>query len=263
MEIGGYRIDPVIDGEGRQPATEVFPETTLEQWQPHRSLLDESGQLTVTVGAFLVRRRDRTMLVDLGYGPGALGKISTGRMLDSLRELGVEPEHVGDVVFTHLHRDHVGWASVEDVPQFPNATFRCTAADFSYFVSEGNGDPSIGERLRPCLAQIETFDEGVLFPGIDVRLAPGHTPGSAVLVFSAGAQRVVVLGDVAHNPVQLLESEWTTLYDVDPALARTTRQRLLRELETGPSPNLAGMHFPGLRFGRLVEGEGRRRWVVP
>ncbi len=262
MLIGGYRIDPVIDGEGRQPATEVFPETAVKQWEHHRSFLDAEGRLTVTVGAFLVRGRDRTMLVDLGYGPGALGHIRTGEMLASLRGLGVQPAHVTDVVFTHLHRDHVGWASVDGVPQFPNATFRCSGADYSYFVSEGNGDPSIGDRLRPCLDRFETFDdESVVVPGISARRAPGHTPGSTVVVFSDGAQRVIILGDVAHHPVQLLEGEWNTLYDIDPVLARRTRDRLRRELESEPSL-IAGMHFPGLRFGRLLRAEGRRRWVL-
>ncbi len=263
MEIGRYRIDPAIDGEGRQPAAELFPETTTDQWEPHRELLDEAGRLTMTVGAFVVRSEDRTVLVDLGYGPGALGRIGTGMLLDSLRDLGVEPRQVGDVVFTHLHRDHVGWASLDGVPQFPNATFRCSAADYDYFLTQGNGDPEIAERLRPCLDRFETFDEGALLPGVDVRPAPGHTPGSSVLVLSAGARRVVVLGDVAHNPVQLVEPQWSTPFDVDPALARTTRGRLLRELQAEPPVSMVGMHFPRLRFGRLVEAEGRRRWVAP
>ena len=263
VTIGRYRIDPLLDGQGRQPATEVFPDTTVDQWRPHRALLDHAGRLTIAVGSFLVRSEDRTMLVDLGYGPGALGRIRTGAMLESLRALGVERAAVTDVVFTHLHRDHVGWASVDGVPQFPNATLRCAAADLAYFVAEDHGPPAVAERLRPCLDRFETFEEGRLFPGVDVRLAPGHTPGSAVVVFSAGSRRVVVLGDVAHSPVQLLEPEWSTRFDVDPVLARRTRQGLLGELDGDGAPLVAGMHFPGLRFGRLLEAEGRRRWVVP
>ncbi len=262
VRIGRYRIDALIDGEGHQPATEVFPGTTAQQWQGHHSLLDEEGRLTIAVGAFLVRSVDRTLLIDLGYGPGALGKIRTGRMLGSLRALEVDPSEITDIVFTHLHRDHVGWASVDGVPQFPNAIFRCRPADYAYFVTAGRGDPSILERLRPCLDRFESFDEGALFPEVTIRDAPGHTPGSCVVLFSSGTERAVVLGDVAHSPVQLLEREWNTLYDLDPVLARRTRQRLLHELEGDSFPMVAGMHFPGLRFGRLLEFEGRRQWMV-
>ena len=49
--------------------------------------------------------------------------------------------------------------------------------------------------------------------------------------------------------------------DVDPALARRTRERLVRELEADGPPAAAG-HFDGLRFGRLLAAEGRRRWQV-
>ncbi len=123
------------------------------------------------------------------------------------------------------------------------------------------GDPSIEERLRPCSNNVEPFDERVSLPGITLAPARGHTPGSTVIVFSSQGRRVIILGDVAHSPVQLLEREWNTLHDVDPALARRTRQRLLRELE-GDGPPMVGMHFPGLRFGRLIVGEGRRSWVT-
>ena len=38
-----------------------------------------------------------------------------GTMLASLVAAGVEPAEVTDVVFTHLHFDHIGWASADGV----------------------------------------------------------------------------------------------------------------------------------------------------
>lgn len=261
MEIGGYRIDPVIDGEGTFPPHEIFPDTTPEQWEVHQPLLDDDGRLEMVIGAFLVQGHDRTVLVDLGHGPGELSGIPTGRMLDSLRALGVEPPDVTDVLFTHLHADHVGWASVDGVPQFPDATFWCGADDYQYFVVERN-DRFADERLRPCENRFETFDQSPPLPGITTLHAPGHTPGSTIIVFSGGTERVMMLGDVTHCPVQLLEDEWNTLWDIDPVLARRTRAQVVRELEGDASVAMAGAHFPGMRFGRLLEAEGRRRWVV-
>ncbi len=129
--------------------------------------------------------------------------------------------------------------------------------------TDGGGDPEIGERLRPCLDRLETFEDGPLLPGIAIELAPGHTRGSSLVIFTVGARRVVILGDVAHSPVQLLETEWNTPFDVDGALARRTRQRLVRDVQAHRDTAVAGMHFPGLRFGRVEGAEGRRRWRVP
>jgi glyoxylase-like metal-dependent hydrolase (beta-lactamase superfamily II) len=217
--------------------------------------------LPIAVGGFLIRGHDRVILIDLGYGPGSLGDTRTGRLLDSLRALAVEPTEVTDVLFTHLHRDHIGWASVDGVPQFPNATLRCDPADYAYFVEQGK-EPSVAERLNPCLHQFEAFGDSALPPGITTVHAPGHTPGSTIVVVSTGRARLLMLGDVVHCPVQLLEPDWTTPWDLDPALALQTRTRLLDEVTDDSSVGLTGAHFPGMRFGRLL-GAGRHpRWVT-
>jgi hypothetical protein len=61
--------------------------------------------------------------------------------------------------------------------------------------------------------------------------------------------------------VQLEDDEWAALFDVDPELARRTRNALARELE-GTTTRVSGAHFPELTFGRLVQAGGQRRFVV-
>ncbi len=260
-EIGGYRIDPVLDGQGPRSRSDFFPETTEQQWERHGWVLDRTGHLTVAIGGFLVRGHDRTALVDLGHGPGSITGITTGRFLESLGELGVQPPDVTDVLFTHLHADHVGWASVDGVPQFPDATFWCGADDYQHFVVDRR-DRFADERLRPCDNPFQTYEQCAPLPEISTTPAPGHTPGSTVIILSAGAERVILLGDVVHSPVQLLEPDWSTPYDLDPHLARRTRIRLLSDFEGHGGALMTAGHFPGLRFGRLFLAHGRRRWVV-
>jgi hypothetical protein len=60
--------------------------------------------------------------------------------------------------------------------------------------------------------------------------------------------------------VQLEEEEWGCVFDVDPALARSTRENLLAELEG--SHLVAAGHFTDFSFGRVMRGEGRRQWTV-
>ena len=80
-------------------------------------------------------------------------------------------------------------------------------------------------------------------------------------MLSSGADRAMLLGDVVHCPVELVDDEWAGLGDVDPALAKRTRNALARELEGDEVP-VAAAHFPGLQFGRLLAANGKRAWVV-
>jgi len=261
MQVGELRIDPVIDGSGRFEPTKSFRGTTAEQWAVHRDLLDEDGMLGFAMGGFLVRGSGHTTLVDLGLGPKSFLGIDGGAFLDELSALGVTPSDVTDVVFTHLHFDHIGWATTAaGQPVFPKATYRCSPADWEHFMVEHPDQEA--DMLQPIHDRFALWDRpGPLLPGVDALAAPGHTPGSTVVVLSSGNERAMLLGDVAHCPVELVDDEWASLFDVDPALAARTRVALNRELEGSDTP-VAAAHFPGLRFGRLLRGEGRRRWVV-
>jgi glyoxylase-like metal-dependent hydrolase (beta-lactamase superfamily II) len=264
MHIGDLVVEPVFDGVMKAPAT-AFKGTTDEQWAPHRRFLDADGRLEFALGGFLVRAPgNRLVLVDAGIGDrtGAMmngaGQFTGGQLLKSLASYGVQPADITDVVFTHLHFDHVGWASQEGAIVFPNATYRCDARDWEHFRDN--------ERVQPILAPIEdrltTWDgSGPLASGVDLMSAPGHTPGSTIIVLSSGTARGLLLGDVVHCPVELLDDEWAGLGDVDPELAKATRNALAREIEGTDTP-VAAAHFPGMVFGRLLSANGRRAWVV-
>ena len=97
-------------------------------------------------------------------------------------------------------------------------------------------------------------------PGITATPAPGHTPGSTVISVSDGKSRLMLLGDVAHFPVQLLETGWTTPWDIDSVLARRTRERVVRVAVDDQSVRVVGVHFPGMRPGRLLNHGSGLRW---
>lgn len=263
IEIGRMTVTPVIDSIVKFVPTDAYLTTSAVDWSGHTELLDDEGRLHFTLGGYVVRFRDRVILIDAGVGPedrpGARATMPGGRMLDNLRAAGTAPEEITDVVFTHLHLDHVGWAAVDDRIVFPNATYRCHEADWDFFVDGGPfSDPAKLAVVEPVM---ECWSAGTtLAPGLDVVDAPGHTPGSSIVVLSQGDDRAVLLGDVVHCPVELVEDEWETIGDVDPELARRTATQLAREYE-GSDVTVGAAHFPGLRFGRLLVGEGRRQWV--
>ena len=49
---------------------------------------------------------------------------------------------------------------------------------------------------------------------------------STIVVISSGTDRAMLLGDVVHCPVELLDDEWAGMGDVDPELAKRTRNAL-------------------------------------
>ena len=95
----------------------------------------------------------------------------------------------------------------------------CAAADLAWFSDPANGLSArlLPARIGPLGDRLSTFSaDGTVLPGVDALLAPGHTPGSTMFVISEGERRVVLIGDVVHCPVELIEDEWAALGDVDP-----------------------------------------------
>lgn len=269
MRIGAITIEGVSDGSLQAPPSLLFNKSD-QDWQQHTQFLDEDGMLPIEMGGFLIRSGERLALVDTGIGPHS-SPGRTGKFMENLAANGVRPADVTDVVLTHLHFDHLGWATDGERRLFDNATYRCHEADWDFFMGSTPFDDSLAvslmggrgssELLPPIAARLETWSgDGTILPGIDVRSAPGHTPGSTVIVISSGTERAMLLGDVVHCPAELLSDDWEMVGDVDKELARRSREALARELEGSDIP-AAATHFPGLEFGRLLAAEGRRQWT--
>jgi glyoxylase-like metal-dependent hydrolase (beta-lactamase superfamily II) len=274
VKVGDIDIVPVIDGIGKMVPTEAYTPTVPAgsehpagpsgrgtedtDWEPHRGLLDDDGMLTLALGGFLIRSPDRLVLVDTGLGPLDIGIMRGGALMSELAGLGVDPGDITDVILTHLHFDHVGWTTQKGDVMFERATYRCDRRDWEHFVGP---DAGATRKLSPLESRLDTWEgSGPLLPGIDTWAAPGHTPGSTILVVSSGVDRALLLGDVVHCAVELLDDEWAGMADVDPDLALRTRRALVQELEGSDTP-AAAAHFPEMRFGRLLPGRGKRSWV--
>jgi glyoxylase-like metal-dependent hydrolase (beta-lactamase superfamily II) len=271
VQLGDLTVTPLFDGRHLSDPARTYagfapPEDgsgglqgiATEDWLDFGHLLTADGQLEITFGGFLVRTASgRLVLVDTGVGPQEASGLEGGKLLDSLASAGHAPGDVTDVVFTHLHRDHTGYAVRDGRATFPNATYRCDVRDWDHFVGV---DEVITANVSAIANRLETWDaDGTIAPGVDVRPMPGHTPGSTVVVLSSGGQRALLLGDVVHCPAELVDDEWAGMADVDPVQAKRVRNALAQELETGDTLAASG-HFPGLQFGRLWRTESNRQW---
>ncbi len=259
MRVGDLEILPVLDGLARFPISDPFLSMPEEAWLPHRQFLNSDDELELALGGFVVRSAERVVLIDCGVGRVDSPPFHGGAFLTSLAAYGIAPEEVSDVIFTHLHFDHVGWATQQGNVVFANATYRCDERDWQHFVGP---DPGATRKLSPLADRMDMWDaSGPVLPGLDAMVAPGHTPGSTIIVVSSGTERALLLGDVVHCPVELLDDEWAGMGDVDPELALRTRVAMARELEGSDIP-AAAAHFPGLQFGKLLVANGKRQWVI-
>ncbi|MFI7104569.1 MBL fold metallo-hydrolase [Streptomyces sp. NPDC050161] len=278
LRVGTTSITYLPDGHSVMSAAVAFPES---DWSAHRGQLDDSGQITLSFGAFLLQSGERRILVDLGMGavdvqlPG-VGRMTGGSLLASLADEGLSAEDIDTVVYTHLHIDHVGWTT--DVPMnplepaertpsgltFPNARYCVSEAEWTHWTQTGGGpgapDPHVV--LAPLSDAIEFLDDGeTIAPGITVHITPGHTPGNLVVAVTdpdgSGSERVLIVGDILHSVVQVAEAEWSFFADADPQQALAVRKEVL----TAPGTVIAAGHFTDHVFGRVEHSGSGTTWT--
>jgi glyoxylase-like metal-dependent hydrolase (beta-lactamase superfamily II) len=258
LRFGATTVTYLPDGVVRAEPVGAFPGTTCADWAAHPDLLDADGWLVVSVGSFLIRNDAGVTLVDLGLGEAhfavpAVATYDSGRLLTNLRAEGLSPADVDLVLFTHMHRDHVGWTGDGTGGlTFPNARHVVDREEWKYWLSRN--DPVGPDRqnvLVPLTPVIEFFTAESPAPGIRALPTPGHTPGhtSFLVTDSATEESLLILGDAIHSRAQLDNLEWTFRSDHDPRLAAAHRAGLLRHRGEN-EPTIADGHFSGNVFGR-------------
>ncbi|MCC2659008.1 MAG: N-acyl homoserine lactonase family protein [Panacagrimonas sp.] len=123
-------------------------------------------------------------------------------LASQLQALGITPTDVTHVAFSHMHFDHTGNAAM-----FTSATWLMNRTELAWAL----GDPApfgvSAENLAPAAkktvkADLFVGDRDVFGDGsVQILAAPGHTPGSAVLMLKLKKAGTVVLsGDLYHTP---------------------------------------------------------------
>ena len=270
VTIGNVQITALSDGVLDHDLCNFYPSIRAENWEPYEDFLTTEHKIRFNLGSFLVRSDGHTILVDTGLGPepAFAREHACGELLSDLEEKGVGVDEIDMVVMTHLHRDHVGWNLLphqgSHKPTFPRARYWISAGDWEFFGRPENLDqfPTTRECVLPLesLGLLELMDgEHALTSELTTLPTPGHTPGHMSILISSQGRRALILGDVAHSPVQVHETGWCSRVDVDPDQTVATRRSLMERLERDGTLVASG-HFPAPGFGKVVRVDGRRRW---
>jgi glyoxylase-like metal-dependent hydrolase (beta-lactamase superfamily II) len=259
------RLDVVSDGALLLPGSFIFDTMPQDELLPLLAHLGQSAEtLTPPCNVTLLRRGDRTVLFDIGSGPGF--SPNSGILLSSLEALGVAPDDVTDIVFTHAHPDHL-WGLLDDFddPLFAQAQYMIGKTEWDYWMDPETVD-TIGDarasfavgakrRLELIEDQIAFFTDGEeIMQGVAARATVGHTPGHMAFEVRNGSETVMILGDsIGNDHVAFARPQWRSGSDQDPDQAATTRTALLDQLAFEKT-RIIGFHLGGDGTGYVEKG---------
>jgi len=264
INIRSVEIVALVDLPFELPWSMMFPgreQSEIEPYQAMYPFANGKSGLQTQAGAYALRSQGKTVLIDTGLGPGPISFLggARGRLLDDMREKGVDPESIDMVAITHLHGDHVGWnLNSDNKPNFPNARYLIPQDDWDYFNTMLETNAQMGQ-VTPLkdLGRMELISgETELTADVRAMPTPGHTPGHTSYLIASGSEKAVITGDLAHHPAQLNETDWCPLFDQDSSASSDSRKRVVEMLEA-EGAIAAFCHFPA-PFGKVVRLKGKR-----
>lgn len=165
------------------------------------------GPVTVDYFFWLVRGRERTFIVDTGFGSEAGGRRNRTMLVhpvEALRALGVDPLAENDVIVTHAHYDHIG-----NLAALPNSRVLMSEREydfwtsplaqrqlFRYFSERAEIDHLHAARGAGRIGFVEHGYSPA--PGITLLETGGHTPGQLMVLVETRDGPVLLASDAVH-----------------------------------------------------------------
>jgi len=206
---------------------------------------DELNMIDITTRCLLIIHNERKILIDVGLGDKRNEKYYAVRfresgvnILNSLEQQGFNANDITDVLFTHLHDDHVGAATRLN----ESGILECVFKNAQYWVSRPHWDWAINpnkregaaffkDNLEPLLesGRLHLLEEGMQpFEQITLKIVNGHTRGQIIPFIQTANHTVVYMGDFiptqTNIPIPFVPS-----VDVEPLISLKEKEIFLDE----------------------------------
>jgi glyoxylase-like metal-dependent hydrolase (beta-lactamase superfamily II) len=209
------------------------------------NMADENNMMPIVTRCLLIRTNDRLILVDTGMGNKRDEKYYKVRFRNpeitiekSLKALGFTPSDITDILFTHLHDDHVGAAitideSGQPMPLFPNASYHCSKAQWDWAIqpNKREGASYFKDNLLPLMESGRLhfiLDDQQWLPGIHLRIYNGHTMGQVIPFIHYRDKTIVFSGDFIPTSFNL-PLPFVPAVDIQPLLTMDEKTSFLAE----------------------------------
>jgi glyoxylase-like metal-dependent hydrolase (beta-lactamase superfamily II) len=243
--IGDFELTVVSDGTYFLDGGAFFGVIPKTMWSK-KVTADDQNQVDAGLNSLLVRTGTKNILIETGIGnklPDKLIQIykQPAQLLDNLHAVGIAPEDIDIVINTHLHFDHCGWNTVRRgdrvVATFPKA---------KYYAPEGEWDHGRLQLERDAISYMSPNYDPLLengqmvlvngdlelFPGIWVRVFPGHTASMQAVVIQSSengdgvnAQKTACyISDLIPTSAHL-DLTWGMAFDLDPMKTIESRKK--------------------------------------
>jgi glyoxylase-like metal-dependent hydrolase (beta-lactamase superfamily II) len=179
------------------------------------AMFSDTGEYDGTAGVlvdpcFLIRHPKGTLLWDVGLGDkiaasragadlGGIRLYVDKTLQDQLKTLGLGPDDINYIAFSHFHLDHTGNANL-----FTHSTWIINTFELAAALGPNppfGVDRSLISGYEHVKTQMIADDYDVFGDGsVKILKAPGHTPGHQVLMLRLSkAGTIILTGDLYHT----------------------------------------------------------------
>ena len=244
-KVGSIEITVATDGKRSFKLPDSFV-LNVKKDQVNEALLAahmEKDMMTIPYSPIVVNTGSKLIVVDTGTGEANFAKTkgTSGQFHGNLKASGIDRDKVDTVIISHFHGDHInGLLGADNKPAFPNAEIMVPAAEWKYFMDDGEMGKQTTDRMKGVFAnarrvfdalkrKVTPYEPGKeVAPGITSVATYGHTPGHASHVIASGSNTLYVQSDVTNHPALFARNPgWHAFFDQDrrwrkPPAARST-----------------------------------------
>lgn len=283
LTFGDATVSSVMEFQGAyRNLLDMLPDATPAHIDKHRDWLEPdcldkaSGNAVMAFQSYVVQMNGLNVLIDACVGNDKNRPLrpdwhrQNWPWLENYNAIGIPAEEIDLVMCTHLHVDHIGWnTKLQDgkwVPTFPNASYLFSESEFRHWETAYKTEDWMTDAFEDSVLPIMEAGKAELVASDHqirdnfwLEPTPGHTPGHFCIHLEGGPDEAIFTGDLMHHPIQVPESQLSSIFCLDPVKSAATRTDFV-ERHTDAGTVILPAHFPSPSAGRIVSDGDRRKF---